>query len=192
MLHTKRTEQGRGSILWLVLAGLLSGGVSHGAGADSGAAKEHQIKAAFVYNFLKFVEWPEAKLGDTNSALTIGVIGKGPMTAELQKTVKDRRINGRELVVKTIETPEAARTTHLLYVTASEDSRLSDWLAQIADASILTVGESEEFAKRGGIMTFVLEGDKLRFEINIDAAEAAKLRISAQLQKLAKTIRRKP
>lgn len=190
MLHPQKLKRTSLAILWLTLSLLL--GAAAGLARASEISKESQIKAAFVYNFLKFVEWPADKLTNNDSALTIGVLGKGPITSELQKAVKDRRINGRELVVKTVETAEAARGLHLLFVTASEDNRLDSLLAQTADASVLTVGESEQFAKRGGIITFVLEGDKLRFEINIDAAEAANLKISAQFQKLAKTVRRKP
>lgn len=119
-------------------------------------------------------------------------MGKGPICAELENAVKDRKINGREVIVKTLDTPEDVKATHLLFVPAAEDKRLDSLLASFSGASVLTVGESEQFSKSGGIIKFVLEGDKLRFEINMDAADQAGLKISPQVQKLAKAIRRKP
>jgi hypothetical protein len=162
------------------------------AAADSLAAKEHQVKAAFVYNFAKFVEWPAGSFQNTNSPLVIGVMGKSPISAALEAAVKDRKINGRAILVKSIETAEAARETHLLFVAASEDKRVDNVLPALAGASVLTIGESDAFARESGMINFVLDGDKCRFDINMDSAERAGLKVSAQLQKLAKTVRRKP
>ncbi len=161
-------------------------------GADSLAAKEHQVKAAFVYNFAKFVEWPAGSFPNSSSPLVIGVIGKSPISAALEAAVMDRKINGRAMIVKCVDTVEAARETHLLFVAASEDKRMDDLLPALAGASVLTVGESAAFVRAGGMINFILEGDKCRFDINMDPAEKAGLKVSAQLQKLAKTVRRKP
>ena len=159
-------------------------------GADVVNAKEHEVKAAFLYNFLKFVEWPAARFQETNAPLVIGVVGTSPITAALEATVRNRTINGRPLVVKAVKTPEEARAVLSLFVPGSEDERLEAWLTSLNGSSVLTVGESAAFAKQGGIINFVLDGDKLRFEINMDVARRAGLKISAQLQKLAR-IRRK-
>jgi hypothetical protein len=164
--------------------------VAQAGGADVVVTKEHEIKAAFVYNFLKFVEWPEDRFGKTNSPVIIGVVGTSPITAALEITVKDRAINGREIHVKTVETLEGAKASHLLYFPAATDHRADEFLSSVP-AGVLTVGESGGFGNRNGIINFVLEGDKVRFEINVDAAEQAALKISAQLQKLAKTVRRR-
>ncbi|MBA4388494.1 MAG: hypothetical protein C0404_10970 [Verrucomicrobia bacterium] len=153
-------------------------------------AREHEVKAAFVYNFVKFVEWPASRLHETNSPLILGVVGKSPITAALEAAVLGRKINGRHLIVKGVETAEDAGTVHLLYFPASEDSRLGELLPALADSGVLAVGESAAFAKQGGIITFVLQDDKLRFEINMNSANRAGLKVSAQLQKLAKTIRK--
>jgi hypothetical protein len=166
-------------------------GIARVAGAELPGSKEQQVKAAFIYNFLKFVEWPANKFQDTNSPLVIGVLGKCPISAELEDTVKNRKINGREVIVRTVDTPAAAKSTHLLFVAATEDGRLDAWMPDLVSAGVFTIGESEQFGKSGGIIKFVLEGDKLRFEINMDAADQAGLKISAQLQKLAKAVRRK-
>ena len=179
-----------GASLALLLC--LPAGVTAVSGTELPGIKEQQVKAAFIYNFLKFVEWPASRFQDTNSPFVIGVLGKCPISAQLEDTVKGRKINGREIIVKTVDTLEAAKATYLLFVAASEDSRLDTWMPDLVSTNVLTVGESDQFGKGGGIIKFVLEGDKLRFEINMDAADRARLKISAQLQKLAKAIRRKP
>jgi hypothetical protein len=165
-------------------------GVPRAGGADSLTAKEQDVKAAFVYNFLKFVEWPANRFQETNAPIVIGVVGESPITAVLETAVQNHKINGRSLVVKVVETPEDARTTLLLFIPASEDKRLGDLLPALAGSGVLTVGESEAFAKHGGIINFVLPEDQVRFEINMTSAERAGLKISAQLQKLARTVRK--
>ena len=167
-------------------------GPPHARGADSSNAKESQLKAAFIFNFLKFAEWPAHRFSETNSPFVIGVIGTSPITAALEAAVKHRKINGRELIVKSMETVEAARAAHLLFVPATEERRSEDWLPTLASASILTVGESDAFATHGGMINFLLDDDRLRFDINIGSAEGAGLKVSAQLQKLARTVRRNP
>lgn len=159
--------------------------------AQTVIAKEHQLKAAFIFNFITFVEWPPNTFESPTAPLLIDVAGQTPIFAELGKAVKDRKIDGRPLIVRPVETPDEARVTHLLFVPASEDYRCEKWLSAVEKASVLTIGESEAFARRGGMINFVQEVDKLRFEINMDSVDAAHLRIGAQLQKLAKTLRRK-
>jgi hypothetical protein len=177
-----------------VLGLLLCGWASIGpvAAAEALSAKEHQVKAAFIYNFAKFVEWPAGSFESTNSPLVIGVVGKSPISAALEATVKDRKINGRAIIVKGVETLAVARETHLLCFPASEDNRMNGLLPELAGSSVLTIGESGAFASTGGMINFIMEGDKFRFDINMSAAEKAGLKVSAQLQKLAKTVRRTP
>lgn len=160
-------------------------------GADSLRVNPNDVKAAFVYNFLKFVEWPASRFGETNGPLVIGVVGQSPIMVELEAAVRLRTVNGRPLVVKAVKRPQDAGTVHLLFFPASEDIRLDDLLPTLAGSGVLTVGESAAFADQGGIINFVLKDGKLRFEINMDSAELAGLKVSAQLQKLAKTIRKK-
>ena len=162
------------------------------AGAEVVSFQEHPVKAAFIYNFFKFVEWPASRFQETNSPFLIGVVGKGPITAALKAAVQDRKINGRDFIVQAVATPEEARAAHLLFVAAAEDKQLDKLLKALASSSVLTVGESEEFARQGGMICFVLENGKIRFEINMDSAQRAGVKISAQLQKLARTVRRTP
>jgi hypothetical protein len=154
-------------------------------------ARERDVKAAFVYNFLKFVEWPAGRFGEINSPIVIGLVGDDPIAGALEATVHGRAINGRPLILQRVATPEAARTAHLLFFCAAEDERLNELLPALAGSGVLTVGESEAFAQQAGIITFALQSDKLRFDINTDSAERAGLKISAQLLKLARTVQRK-
>jgi hypothetical protein len=106
--------------------------------------------------------------------------------------VRDRKINGREIVVKPCATAEAAKGAHLLFVSAAEDARFGELKQALAGTHVLIVGETDGFAGQGGMIAFKLEGDKLRFEINLDSAERAGLKISAQLLKLAWRVRKTP
>ena len=173
---------------WLA-AGLL-GAVASSAPGMEPVSKEYQIKAAFLYNFANFVQWPAQSFADADSPIVIGVFGTSPFGTVLEKAVSGRKINGHRIVTMVVQTPAAARQAHLLFVGATEDSKLDELKAALSGAPVLTVGESPAFAQQGGMITFVLKSDKLRFEINVETAQKAGLKISAQLQKLATEIRR--
>lgn len=174
---------------WLVLLPLLvvlSTVAQAVFGGDLSASRENQLKAAFVYNFTKFIEWPPQSFSGTHDPIVIGVLGDGPFGAQLTQVVKARNVNGRGIVVKRVESAAEARSAHVLFVSAEENSHFGELEPDIRGSPVATIGESPSFAQTGGTITFVLEGDKLRFEINMDSAERAGLRISAHLQKLAK------
>ena len=156
---------------------------------QSKVSKEYQLKAAFLYNFAKFIQWPEKKFSDANSPIVIGVFGENLFGDELEKAVRGRKVNGRGIVVKQIQTVDAASSVHLLFVPAAEDSRLAELKVNCQGASVLVVGESGTFTKRGGAIAFKIDGDNLRFEINTSAAEGAELKVNAQLLKLASNLR---
>lgn len=153
------------------------------------AAGEWQIKSAFIYNFTRFVEWPDTALATPSQPIIIGVLGEQELARELQTTVAGRNVNGRSIEVRAVRTIAEARATQLLYVTAPEEARYAAMRSDLAESPVLTVGESPSFSVTGTI-GFVQEGEKLRFEINVDIAERSHLKISSQLQKLAIAIRR--
>jgi hypothetical protein len=159
-------------------------------GLRAEVAKEDQVKAAFLYNFTKFVEWPAARFSDPTSPIVIGVPGRSPLATEVEKIVRDRTVNGRPIRVKSIGTAEDVPGVHLLFLPENEENRLP--AAAWRDRAVMTVGESPRFTEQGGIITFIRQGDKLRFDINMTAAERGGLKISAQLQKLAASVRRRP
>ena len=156
---------------------------------QSKVPKEYQLKAAFLYNFAKFVQWPDKSFSDTTSPLVIGVLGQNPFGNELEKAVQGRTANGRAIIVRQIQKVDAAHAVQLLFVPASDDSRLTELKEICQTQGILVVGESTNFIKRGGMVAFKVEGDNLRFEVNTSAAAGAELKFSAQLLKLASNIR---
>jgi hypothetical protein len=174
-------------LLSLVLA---AGAAS--ADAQAPVISESQIKAAFLYNFTKFVEWPAEVFPNRNHPIAIGILGENPLVAELQMIVENRKVNGRTIVVINVLTPADIAATQLLFVSADEDARFADLKRVAQDNAVLTVGESPSFAAAGGAIFFVQQNGKLRFEINIAAAERARLKISAELQKLATAVSRTP
>jgi hypothetical protein len=154
-------------------------------------SREFQLKAAFLYNFTKFVEWPARSFSGPTSPIIIAVLGRNVFGAELEKAVVGRTVNGRNVVVKSIQTSDAARGAHLVFISTVEDGRLEEVKEICRGSGVLVVGETESFARRGGSITFKLEGDKLRFEINTAAAAQGGLKVSAQLQKLAASVLQK-
>lgn len=175
----------------MLLVALCAVALPGSASADShaAAAGEWQIKSAFIYNFTKFVEWPEAALGAPSQPVVIGVLGGQTLAQELAAVVAGRSVNGRAIEVRAVRTLAEARATQLLFVSAAEENRYADMRAELASSPVLTVGESPSFSVTGAI-GFVREGEKLRFEINVGIAERSHLKISSQLQKLALAVRR--
>jgi len=160
------------------------------AAADATVSREYRLKAAFLCNFTKFIEWPAARFADAASPVVIGVLAKNPFGAELEKIAQGRTVKGRDLVVKLLATADEAPTVHILFVPAGEEPRLAatDAWRKIA---VVVVGESPRFAPLGGVITFQPEADKVRFAIDLAAAQSVGLKISAQLLKLAVEVHRK-
>ena len=173
---------------WLGFAGFLCLATAFAQAAEGKISKEYQLKAAFLYNFTKFVEWPRARFPNETSPVVIGVLGRNPFDAELANVVNGRTLNGHPIVVRLVATAEEVRQVHLLFVPAGEESRLPANAWQ--NSSIVSVGESDAFADLGGTITFMQQDDKLRFAINVATAERDGLKLSAQLLKLAASVRR--
>lgn len=176
---------------WLLALSLLTVFDPARTTAASPVSKEYQVKAAFLYNFTKFVEWPSAKFADHQAPIVIGVLGKNPFGTALAEMLKERKVNGREVEFKLVSSVAEIRHLHVLFVAASEASRFEGLETALRENSVLGVGETESFLSQGGAIMFALEDDKLRFEIDMGSAEEASLRISAQLQKLARKVKRK-
>jgi hypothetical protein len=181
------TQLLRIGLLWLAAVG---GASSAFAQTDASVISSSQIKAAFLYNFTKFVEWPADTFVAADRPLTIGVLRDNALTVDLRAIVDDRIVNGRSIVVRTIRDAADVEGIQLLFVGAEEGDRFLDLLPVIDGAPVLTVGESPAFIEAGGAIAFVQQGTKLRFEINMLSAERARLKISAQLQELAVAVRR--
>lgn len=178
------------SVLLRLAAGtlaLLAGARTSGQPAQS---KEYELKAAFLYNFTKFVTWPEERFADPHSPIIIGVFGKSPFSPELAAAIAARKTDGRPVLLRNVSTPATAAEVHVLFVPAWEERAAEAVLEPERKAGVLYVGETEAFREHGGTITFDLDRDKLRFVINMNAADRAGLKISAQLLKLAKRVER--
>jgi hypothetical protein len=155
------------------------------------AAPEYDVKAAFLFNFTKFVEWPLAAYTDEHSPLKLCVLGENPFGKAL-KVLLDEEVGGRRLAFTHLETATNLETCHVLFVSRSERDRLPQILAGLHNAPVLTVGEMPAFIDQGGMINFILEGSKVRFDVNQEAAERAGLKISSRLLALAKHVKGKP
>jgi len=169
-------------ILCLSLVGLLAVG---GGRAQESPPTEYQLKAAFLLNFAKFVEWPPAAFAGATSPMVLGILGENPFGDVLERTIRDKTINSRPLVVKEFHSSAEATNCHILFIGASEKARLPELLAGLRRASVLTVGETDRFTETGGMINFVRQGNKIRFQINEVAAKSVGLKISSKLLSLA-------
>jgi len=145
---------------------------------------EYQVKAAFIFNFAKFVEWPSDAFGE-GGALVVGVIGDDPFGGALDR-LNGNTANGRALRIKRFRGGDDPRACQVLFISASEDRHLKKIMESIRGTNILTIGESTQFGQSGGMIRFVIQDNKVRFEINASAAGQAGLRISSKLLALSK------
>lgn len=185
--HARRACSSPWRVLLAVLASLLI--VPQAAfGAKLAGSREYQLKAAFVYNFTKFIEWPAQTFASEQAPIVIGVLGDSAFGPQLDELVKGRSVHGRSIVVARVEDGEQARAVHVLFVSADQVGVFDEIRSTLQGSPVLTVGESRSFALRDGAINFVMEDNIPRFEINVGSAQRAGLKISAQLQKLAKTV----
>lgn len=162
--------------------------LSPAAEAQSEELTEYQVKAAFIYNFTKFVEWPAEAFGSPGAALRVCVLGENPIGQELMRTVNGKKVDGRDLIVSIFSEAGLAKGCQVLFIGSGERGRTAQVLQNLRGATILTVGESSEFVRAGGIIRFVVDEGKVRFEVNLAASERARLKISAKLLSLARNV----
>ena len=151
-------------------------------------APEYELKAAFLYNFATFVEWPAGSFPGPDSPFTIGVIGQDPFSPSLETTLQGKTVGGRRIEVRRSSDVKELKVCHLLFVPASEGERVPNILEALRGTSILTVGESPGFAAQVGCVNFFIEGKRVKFEINPGAAKRANLKVSSKLLRLARVV----
>jgi hypothetical protein len=170
----------------LVLLGLLA--PLERAGADAATDLEYQVKAAFLYNFAKFVEWPADAFETAGDSVILCVVGTDPFGDSLDSVVRGESVSGRRLVVHRTRDLDEIRGCHVVFVPRSERSRQERILGSLRNRGVLSVGEADGFLNGGGIIRFILEQNKVRFDINLEAAESSGLKLSSKLLRLARTI----
>ena len=169
---------------FVVFALLFAGGPDIPAQTSKG----YEVKAAFLYNFAQFVEWPTNAYPDAQSPIAIGILGDDPFGASLEEIVRGEKVNNRPLVIARYKRVEDIKACQILFISQSENRRLEEIFAALKNLGTLTVGDTDGFAKRGGMIRFVLENNKIRFRINVEAARAANLTISSKLLRLAEIV----
>jgi hypothetical protein len=151
---------------------------------------EYQVKAAYLYNFGRFIEWPPKVAAAKSDSFTICVLGQDPFGSTLTATLADEAIKGKNVVAKRIAGPEDAVNCRILFISSSEADRLKQILSTLNDASVLTVSDLPLFSKQGGMVQFTMEGNRVRFEVNLARAERAGLTLSSELLKVAINVRK--
>jgi hypothetical protein len=149
---------------------------------------EYQIKAAFLYNFAQFVEWPAQAFSRPDAPFTFCLAGD-PFKGALEKTIHGETLNGRPLTARRVGPGEDIQGCHVIYIGTSEARRSAEIIAAATKAPILTVGETDDVINAGGIIRFIESGHRIRFAINPDAAERASLKVSSRLLRLADIVR---
>jgi len=149
---------------------------------------EYKLKAAFLFNFAKFVDWPQSSFTNPQSAFRVCVLGKDPFGHLLDDALLNKKIADRTVLVERLKDKSEARHCQMLFVSASEAESLSTVFDAVRGANVLLVGETPDFAASGGTIEFTLEDSRIRFIINTDAADRARLRFDSKLLALAKIV----
>jgi hypothetical protein len=157
-------------------------------GTGAQFATEYQVKAAYLFNFAKFVEWPPSSFADASAPLQICVFGQDPFGQELRDITNEKIVNGRKLEVHQVVDLQLARACHILFIASSEKAQVKQILESLRGSGALTVGDTKAFAEQGGMINFVLESNRVQFEVNRKAAEQAGLKISSKLLSVAKLV----
>jgi len=158
---------------------------------DASDSSEYLIKAGFIYNFAKFVEWPSTSFPQSDAPIVIGILGTDPFGSVLDRIVADKKIGSRGFVVRRYKWSKDLkdlRECQILFVSSSEKAHTDEVLEFVKWLPILTIGETPGFAERGGVIRFTVEDNRVRFEVSVDAAHNANLNISSRLLTLAKII----
>jgi hypothetical protein len=172
------------SMLVLVCLTLLT---PQSARAELSKLNEYEVKAAYLYNFTKFVEWPAAASTRDNSPLVICIVGKSPLN-EVIESLAGKTIKNRRLVIRQFSRIEDLSECNILFINAAVKTSIGQILSSVTSRPILTVSDSKGFAAAGGNIEFINVEDKIRFKINNRAAQQVNIKISSHLLRLATTV----
>lgn len=186
-LAARYVRVGRVVALILFAASSLTGAAPQ-AKVQPEPPSEYQVKAAFLYNFAKFVEWPAGAFADDQPPFTLCIVGEDLFGSALSESAAQKNVKGRRLAVKHLKEDAGLRACHILFISSSEKKKLAKILEILQGSPVLTVGEMDRFGQSGGMINFVLEKNRVHFEINVEAADHAGLKISSKLLELAHVV----
>jgi hypothetical protein len=185
LLHPRHARFGRAIALLAALGGLVGGAPP--AAAQAARPQEYEVMAAHLYSFGKFVAWP-ASSEAAGSPFLVCVLGHDPFGPALDATMASAVVWEKPVAVRRVAKAEDARGCQIIFVSVSEEAILDDTLEALGREPVLTVGESPRFAERGGMIEFVVQASRVRFAVNVSAAEAAGLALSSELLRVATTV----
>jgi tRNA A58 N-methylase Trm61 len=158
--------------------------------SQSQGLTEHEIKAGFLFNFTKFVEWPEGTFADSSAPIILGVVGENPFGNLLTETAAGKSVNGRPVVVRQFKEGQDLRSCQVLFVVSTDKKHIAQTLGMLRGSRVLTVGEGSGFTQSGGMIAFLVEGNRVRLEIDLETAAEAHLKISAKVIAVARLVAR--
>ncbi|NIQ00816.1 MAG: DUF4154 domain-containing protein [Nitrospinaceae bacterium] len=175
-------------MIWCMGAGcVLMPGRSYAVSETYAATVEYQVKAAFIHNFAKFVNWPEDTFENDSSPIRVGIVGRGKIDEALI-ALDGKKINNRHFSVSRVRHLKFASGYHMIFINPARKSTTRAILNRLKGLGILTIGDQKGFAEQGGAINFYLQEGKVRFEINIDAARREHLKVSSKLLRLARIV----
>jgi len=151
---------------------------------------DYDVKAAYLYNFGHFVEWPVNVAAAKNDSFTVCVLGQDPFGPVLDAALAGETIAGKRVAARRISTLQESGSCQILFLSSAEEARLNKIIEALNKQAVLTVSDMPQFSQRGGMIQFVLEGKRVRFEVNLAAVQHAGLTLSSELLKVATTVRR--
>jgi hypothetical protein len=187
MRRARRAAAGLPPSLLLLLAGLAPGPAP---GADGDDTVEYALKAAFLVNITKFVEWPSEAFPTADSPLVIAVLGKDPFGKLLDAAAEGRTVNNRKIAIRRLESAASPEPCHILFIADSEKDRRAAIQVAFKGKTVLMVSEFPDFAEKEGIIQFEKQDRKVRLVVNVDNAKDRSLKISANLLRIARIIRK--
>ena len=171
-----------------LLAWCTGWGAAAATAADDPHALEQRVKAAYLYRFAEYVQWPEGAFPRRDAPIVIGVLGSDTLANELTQAVVGRTVNDRPVTVKRLKPGEPLTGIHVLFLSRSETARLSQIAQGAQPRSILTVTESDGALAQGSVINFVVADRRVRFEISLESAEKSKLKLSSRLLAVAQQV----
>lgn len=147
---------------------------------------EYQVKAAFLYNFTRFISWPSSTFNSPTAPFIIGIIGNNPFGTYLEDIIDQEKVNDHPIIVQRYHDIKDINNCQILYISIGDDNKIKEVIASVAHKNVLTVSDAAKFANWGGIINFFKDDNKLRVQINTAAARAAGVEISSKLLKISK------
>jgi YfiR/HmsC-like len=160
------------------------------AAAQQSSSGEAAIKAVYLYNFTKFVDWPEAAFGGSSAPFVVCTFGDNDFRRELRGVMYREQVHGRPITIMEPDANDDLRTCHLVYFGNDDPDRMARRLAALRQAPVLTVGEGQRFLDQGGQIAFVIEDNRVRFDIRQEPAATAGLTVSSKLLRVARQVGR--